>query len=251
MLLNNPFRFSSPFLPSDMTNLVGWWDFDNLATQSINVGLIGSIADQSGNGNHFSQIGSGQKPATVVSGGMNWAEFDGIDDHLLAEDDDLLDPDAGSMAWFIIFKSDALSDGTLLAKGNNPLDPRWNFRVGFSTNQFLTLINDDIGGGDDFILDDTEDWTDDTVRLVTVILERDTDDEWKIYSDGVETADSGVAVTTASVASTQRVYMGVQSSLINLSYGSKIGEIVMVKNVPPGTEKVDMEEALMAKWGIT
>ena len=61
-----------------------WMDASDSATITLNGSTISQWADKSGNGKHASQATASAQPALITSGlgGLNVAEFDGIDDYL-------------------------------------------------------------------------------------------------------------------------------------------------------------------------
>lgn len=254
MLLLNPGRFGGgggpPFLPTDLTNLAAWWDFDDLSSLTVSATLIQVASDLSANSNQLLQNTSGSRPVSVLTAGMNLARFDGSNDFMVASTHSALNWGTASAALFIVYKSNDPDNGALVSKGNNPAAPRYHVRVDGAAGDMIINVNDNIGGGDDFIIDGTEDWTDGTLRLMTCVLERATSNEWKIYANGVETASSGVAVTTADLDNSQHVYVGTQHQGVTFPFNGDIGEIVMVVGTLPGTELSDMNSSLISKWGI-
>ena len=63
-------------------NLYDWWDFPDLATQSITGGLIDSITSKGTNAGVFASSGT-ERPASIVGvNGLNVADFDGVNDFM-------------------------------------------------------------------------------------------------------------------------------------------------------------------------
>lgn len=77
--------------PSTLT-LTGWWDPSDLSTMFQDTAgttpvtadgqPVARINDKSGNGRHFTQSGSAERPTYKTSGGLHWLDFDGTDDYL-------------------------------------------------------------------------------------------------------------------------------------------------------------------------
>ena len=64
-------------------NLFDWWDFTDLATQSISGGgQIDSITSKGTNAGVFASSGT-ERPASIVGvNGLNVADFDGVNDFM-------------------------------------------------------------------------------------------------------------------------------------------------------------------------
>lgn len=85
---------AAPFLPSDIADLEGWWDFSDFANLYQDSGrttivtasgqTVGSVTDRSGNGLHLTQPTASKEPAVVAVGSLYGLSFDGADDWLYA-----------------------------------------------------------------------------------------------------------------------------------------------------------------------
>lgn len=65
--------------PSDLGSM--WQDSGKTAPAAVG-SPVGYIQDKSGNKNHAFQATAGKRPILRSSGGLNWLEFDGVDDYL-------------------------------------------------------------------------------------------------------------------------------------------------------------------------
>lgn len=76
---------ASDWLPTDVSNLAGWWDADDASTFTFATGsVISQWNDKSGNNRHFSQATSTKRPSRVMSAqnGLAVVRFDGTSDVL-------------------------------------------------------------------------------------------------------------------------------------------------------------------------
>jgi len=75
----------SPFTPSDIPGLVGWYDASDEATIEVTGSLVNAWLDKSGFGNTVTAtLGDRPKTGTKTINGMNALEFDGSNDFLEA-----------------------------------------------------------------------------------------------------------------------------------------------------------------------
>lgn len=73
------------FVPASVTGLVGWWDFADAATVTLNSGDVASISDKSGNSRAASQGTAGNQPgySTAAINSKNVANFVGANNDSL------------------------------------------------------------------------------------------------------------------------------------------------------------------------
>lgn len=68
--------------PSDLTTVFQERTGASATTPSVADGVVGTILDKSGNGNHWVAPSDAARPLLKTSGGLYWLEFDGSDDGL-------------------------------------------------------------------------------------------------------------------------------------------------------------------------
>lgn len=65
----------SPWLPSDLSALLAWYDFSDAATLTISGTNISNINDKSGNAHHLSESTATNQPQTTMLNSLSAAEF--------------------------------------------------------------------------------------------------------------------------------------------------------------------------------
>jgi hypothetical protein len=83
---------TAAFSPTDISGLVGWWKADGVNYQdsgrttlvAVDTDPVGSLTDNSGNGNHLAQATAGKRPLyrTGLLNSLPGLTFDGADDFL-------------------------------------------------------------------------------------------------------------------------------------------------------------------------
>ena len=248
---------SSP--PSAFSELSAWWDFSDAANVTLeDNGRISQVSDKSGNALHLTQTTDARRPRRVDIDGMSYGQFQSGDTHWMsAAHDDLLDIDDSTFTMCFVLRQDAKTAGALLSKGNNPAAPRYHIRTYLSSGDsdsdgdLIVNTNDNVGSGDVYTNDTSEDWTGGDVQLITIQVDK-TADIYRIYRNGVLTADSGDSISTVgTLSNTQDVFVGVQQDLTNtFPLQGQIGEIVILKG-DFSTANIDLLNAwFIDKWSI-
>jgi hypothetical protein len=86
LVASKPAAGGGGWSPTDLPDLVGWWDLSDEATVTTSTG-ISQVNDKSGSGNHLVQATGSNQPAHTTSaslggGTLKVASFDGSDDLL-------------------------------------------------------------------------------------------------------------------------------------------------------------------------
>ena len=71
-------KVSAPFVPTDLANLIGWWDASDASTFTFSSGAeVSQWRDKSGNARHFAQATAGNQPtrAVVTQNGLPGVTF--------------------------------------------------------------------------------------------------------------------------------------------------------------------------------
>ncbi len=119
LVLVNP----AAFLPSDLSNLVAWYQFNKGIT--VTGAGVSRWYDQSGNGNHLLQGTDTNRPSKESDGSVL---FDGVDNFLKADTFTFVQPETiyilvNQVSWTstdVLYDGDAGTGGQLIQRGSSP-----------------------------------------------------------------------------------------------------------------------------------
>lgn len=130
---------TTPWLPTDLSSLIGWWDAGDTATihEDDAAGRVSQWDDKSGNGNHLSCSVSANQPVTNATtlNGANTIQFGQSAAHYLSPDGaltgDLPSNDSQNISIHIVFRQDTtVSQGAAVSMrtqiGGDALIPDFN-----------------------------------------------------------------------------------------------------------------------------
>lgn len=178
-------------------NPIGYWKFDE------NTGLT-TVYDNSGNGKNLTM--SGFNDETWVAGKSGSAlKFDGNDDELTRADDDSFDfgtSDSFSISLWVNFTSDQTEDVNLIGKDTNP---GWRLRYSFSNDDIFLQIRDGTNSPSTDTLNST--LRDGTWHHIVAVRDV-TNDQLRIYADGILQETPVTDSTTSTLNSTADLAIG-------------------------------------------
>lgn len=203
-------------------------------------------ADQSGNGNDFTQIGTA-RPTYRAGGGNPYVEFDGVDDWMLGDNWPVLD-NLSSMTAFLIGNLRLTSSGyDVIAKINNDgNDPGWD--IGDFSN---ILAQTD---GDNYLVA-TKGPSQNSIDLYTVHLvtiEKLSNSEYSFrYDGGAPDVAVGSTGTITTLANSAPMTLATTYSN-NAGYeGMELGALRIYAPALSSTDRAAVEAELAARYGIT
>lgn len=249
---------SSGFLPTDISNLVLWFDSSDSSTITEVLGDVSQWDDKSGQGNNVEQGTGSLQPRTGddTINGKNVLTFDGgaVFD-MIAGGLDIFNS-AADVTSFFVFEPTTISGNTDLFRadtGASPYGSRYSASVlgsGLISLGGRRLDTDSF----DFISTPGAEASINTPVLATFINDY-TNADASIRVDGVVKNDQDAFSTSGTVSNTDSDEILIGSSNNTASSRSFIGniaEIIMYSGSSPLTSsEIDQVESyLLAKWGI-
>ena len=243
--------YKEPLLlpPSSYAQCSAWIDFSDTSTHTEVSGNLSQVDDKSGNGNHAVQATAGERPTTTTVSGMTMGDFDGVDENMTIPNAAELNPEAETFTIFVVYRSSDANEGALVNKGNNPASPRYGSFLTSGTD-IIVNVNDNAGSGDVFTQDNTRDWSNGAVKLLSWQIDR-VSNTHRIWDGREETADSGLDISSVgSLSNSQDVFFGVHQQANNFPFLGQIGEVVLLKGALSTTEFINLQTYLLEKWSI-
>ena len=234
------------FSPDDLPELSSWHDFPDAATLNLSGSTINGIDDKSANGRDLSQSGTA-RPTLVTVGGMDMAQFDGVNDSLRVGTNAVHEFGTGDFLIAIVYRSADATRGTLINKGTTD---KYFCRVNDTDSSPVGKLRFDMNDGSttETVLDSGEDYADDVVRIIT--LQRDGNNQ-RVYADGVEVAASPNDITgLGDIDSADDLEIGIRLTSQQPLDG-EIGELIIYKGSLTSGEITSLHDYLKAKWGIS
>jgi hypothetical protein len=235
---------ADPVLPIQ-TNLIFWYDANDLASFTLVGSDVSQWNDRSGNGNHLQQTTSGFRPQrTGTLNGRSTVNFDGTDNYMNSVGNVLL---PGDQSFYIVVEPDTNSTLIIFEHSAN-----WNsfsgqiFLVNSST-QWQSGIRRAAGTAD------AKNFTTRTAgaHLISVVMDG-THAGHSAWQDG--------AALTGATASSQNDNEGTGTANTGLYVGSrngaslffdgKIAEFIMYDATHNTTDRQTIETYLLDKWGL-
>lgn len=235
---------SSVFHPTDIDDLIGWWDPSQEGTitpDPISDLIVTSIADLSGSNNTLAQETFTNMPTTGTNKihGLNVIQFDGANDFLVATLESL----SSDLTIFDVCKmEDANNVNDSIYCFNSTSDA--DFQVQAETiDKFFAQINSSgLGGGGGCQMNTSVHNKD---LLLTHRLELDSG--MTCYRDGI--LQTGTSVYTTTIDSDQFLNIATNragSTHIEMSQG----ELIVYNRALDTSEINEVTNYLMFKWGL-
>jgi hypothetical protein len=240
------------FSPANLAGLTGWWDasdpstlFDATSGGSLvaSDGTVARLQDKSGQGRHFTQSTSGNRPARKTSqqNGRDVLRFDGLDDRMTAVTFGTLFTSTASTC-FIVAKASAASSNSTDAFENDAV-----FSEGGGSHGFFA------------------------VRQNSTVYSFGLSSSYAIaslsYSVGnwacLTTTHNGSTLTavlnklnSSSQSLSSRAFLGSATILganysVSRKFNGDVGEIIAYNVALSTADREKVEDYLMDKWGIS
>lgn len=237
---------NTPWLPTDLSSLYGWWDASDPTTiqEANNAGRVSQWNDKSSQGNHLSQINATNQPdtGTTTINGLNSFAFGGAAAHFLSPDGALTGTlsqlDAQDVSIHVVFRqSNTNSTGALISlkstNGSDSIMPNFS-----SLNRYYGPNNT----GSSYRIINPSPFDKSTVHLLG--FESNATDI-SLYRNGILEVNEG---TSAVSNFFNRFVLGYRTSANRLWVG-EIGEII-ISNALNTADRQAVEGYLANKWGV-
>jgi len=233
-----PRSILSSFTPLDLPNLVGWWDFSDASTITLNGSDISQIDDKSPKANHLAQATATKQPARITAGqnGFDTADFIAADSNILSKASAVFSIGTGDAYLVMAVEMDIITTNSYafaideaLWKGWNPSmtgnDPRmWDGAAGKAWASLNVAVNTPAL---------VEFWRSGTALTCRVDKVSDTDSQTSSTNWGVNTPINIGARVDGS-----------------FHIDGEVFEMVFCDGLPSAAERDDNADYLLNKWGI-
>lgn len=229
------------FSPTNLPNLVQWFDPSDSSTVTLNGSNVFQLADKSGNNHHATQFSFGNQPLLDVAAlnGFDAVSFDGSDEEL-----DLPDPGGitGSQnrSLFLVFENDSISNNqAIISYGSASTGRSFHLVTRGSSNKLgIGTWNNDYNS--------TGLSPGTSPHVGAVILNGTALGDCTLYLDGLgEAASGGSNVNTSAVGSSK-----IGSTHGNDDMDGRIGEIILYSTALSAADRHKVEGYLAHKWGL-
>jgi len=238
------------FIPTDISNLAGWWDASDDASFTYSSGtLVSQWNDRSGNVRHFTQGATGNQPTRSVSvGALKAVQFDGIDNWMTAGD--TLDLGTNSLSVFAVCRVNTPSgSNTLIGKYKvTPNDGSW--LLYFNSSTLSTIFDPGT------LNTTTGAYTTTDARVVGTVVDRVAG----TVTQRTAKANNGTNTFTPDSASSrdiaQSLYLGALRNAADSGFQATfwfsgyVCEIVVYLKALSAGEIAQVEDYLDAKWKV-
>lgn len=221
------------FLPSDVADLVGWWDFGDSNEVTESGGSISAIGDKSTANNDLSQGTGSLQPRLITNGqnGLDTADFTG--DRLSRTASTSYSIGAGDFLIALAFESDGV--------GGKPAI----FTLGGSGNRSIYITDPpDVWDGTSEIEFPSLDFVANTAH-VCMLWRSGT--SLRLELDG--TLDTDSRTTSASFLSNDEIHIG--SNFWGENFNGEAFEILLYESLPSASERDQIRDYLANRWGIS
>lgn len=243
-------QFDSNFLPTNLSGLIGWYDFGDASTVFQNPGcgspatngsLVRCVLDKSGNGNHALQPGgAAPRPqyVTNVINGRNAILFDGSDDHL--------DLGAGIQEQirstiFVVFDT---TDGSAIQRTLIGADNSDACTMSLDASQAI------------FVEYELFNATGSTTGLNTgtpqlAIMRVDETSSLQVFVNNPNTPDGSTGLASPPFTPGRNLFIGAENlGTPSTPFPGKIAEVIIYNRPLTTSEMGSVKAYLKARWGI-
>lgn len=249
----NPYRFASAasFDPTSISGIQWWYDASDTSSITHSSGAVSQWNDKSGNGRHLTASSHKPTTGTRTIAGKNVLDFDGTDDYMETS----AHTDQSLQTNFVVFEPDSLAETIIFEKSANTNSNNGFFiALGPASGQVQSQVHASTTNGVDA---NAYKWNSiaavGTPVLVTMYYNGTANTNF--YKNGV---DQGFGTTTAAgfddaigskTLASNPLYVGARSGSV-VPFNGKLAELIHYTRVLTGTERSDVENYLISKWGL-
>lgn len=246
-------KASGSFLPSQVSDLAGWWDMTQASSYTLNGAGISEWRDRV-SGLVASQGTAGAQPQLVtVDGWVNVASSEGADNRFLALQTTALDlaRNTAGATCFVVHRPTTVGSSRAMcgwSRGDNADSARFSVGIGITTGNF------EAGGrrldADSFASAAGGTPVVNTKYVQTGVVDYTNTDAF-VYANGALMGSNTSFQTTGSSSDTRSAGGNFFRLSASQPYRGAIAEIIVYRRALSEAERKAVEAYLGRKWGIT
>lgn len=236
--------------PSTPGNLIHWIDFADSSSITTGTGGISQADDKSGNGYHFTQGTSGNRPDySGTLNGRNIITFAGGPDYLNNSSATAIGKNASGCTSYVVFKHTAAptTDQRLLSVQGPSSSLRHYLRAGATSNKLEIIARRLDADANAIIVGSTNVGT--GWHIATAVADN-VAGTLGLWMDGVSEGSTTLASSGGNSSNTDTVVVQLSSGNASLDLVGNVAELIVYNAAHDAATRARMWGYLRNKWGL-